>query len=118
MYMNLCVHLSNSQAVHLRIKAYTVALDEQVLWRLVEHDRHSMLKRNELDMTQRWNNKSVMNLFHKPSAPCHQYLGQETVLILLTPGNGPVSPGFELEIKEAHNPCSLVPGSFRSTSCL
>ena len=79
---------------------------------------HSMLKRNELDMTQRWNNKSVMNLFHKPSAPCHQYLGQETVLILLTPGNGPVSPGFELEIKEAHNPCSLVPGSFRSTSCL
>lgn len=30
--------LSNSQGVSLRIKACTVELAEQVLWRLVEHD--------------------------------------------------------------------------------
>lgn len=42
---------------------------------------------------------------------------QEAVLTLLTPDNGLVSPGFELEIKEACNPCSLVPGSFHLTSC-
>ena len=51
MYMNLCVHLSNSQAVHLRIKAYTVALAEQVLWRLVEHDRQAVIRHSSMEET-------------------------------------------------------------------
>ena len=49
--MNLCVHLSNSQAVHLRIKAYTVALAEQVLWRLVEHDRQAVIWHSSMGET-------------------------------------------------------------------
>ena len=49
--MNLCVHLSNSQAAHLRIKAHTVELAEQVLWRLVEHDRQAVIRQSSVEET-------------------------------------------------------------------